>query len=98
MTDAPHARLATLEQLLQSTIPALLSPPPSRHTLRAWFDRARVPRFKTNPSAIRGGGPVFYSIPAVERLIQSRVLSGRIVQPIADARHVQPVHEPPAVV
>ncbi len=56
------ARLASLEGLLQTTIPAFLHPVPSRETLRDWFDKARIPRFKSNPTAKRGGGTVFYSV------------------------------------
>ena len=67
IVSLPQARLATLEQLLETTIPAFLSPPPSRETLRAWFDAARIPRFKSNPTAKRGGGTVFYSVAGVEK-------------------------------
>ena len=59
-------RLATLDELSKTTIPAFLSPVPCRETLRDWFDAARIPRFKSNPTAKRGGGPVFYSVSAVE--------------------------------
>jgi hypothetical protein len=76
MQDNLNARLATLDQLLQTTIPAFLSPCPSRETLRAWFDAAGIPRFKSNPTAQRGGGPCFYSIPAVEKFFRSRTLPG----------------------
>jgi hypothetical protein len=69
-----NARLATLDVLLETTIPAFLSPPPSRATLREWFDRARIPRFKANPLARRGGGPVYYSVAAVEKFFRSRIL------------------------
>ena len=76
--EKSSARLATLDQLLQTVIPAYLSPAPSPGTLRDWFDRARVPRFKANPAAKRGGGPVFYSVSAVEKLLQSRTLPCRL--------------------
>jgi hypothetical protein len=76
--ESSSARLATLNQLLQTLIPAYLAPPPSHETLRAWFDQARVPRFKANPAAKRGGGPVFYSVAAVEKLLQSRTLPCRL--------------------
>jgi len=71
-----NVRLATLDVLLQTTIPAFLSPPPSRDTLRAWFKRARIPRFKANPLARRGGGPVYYSVAAVEKFLRSHTLPG----------------------
>jgi hypothetical protein len=68
------ARLATLDQLLETTIPLFLDPVPSRDTLRDWLDRANVPRFKANPTAARGGGVVFYSVAAVEKFFRSRTL------------------------
>jgi hypothetical protein len=72
------ARLASLDGLLQTTIPAFLHPVPSRETLRDWFDKARIPRFKSNPTARRGGGTVFYSVGAVEKFLQSRTLPCRL--------------------
>ena len=74
----PSARLATLDQLVQTLIPAYLDPTPSRETLRDWFDAARIPRFKANPTAKRGGGPVFYSVAAVEKFLQTRTLPCRL--------------------
>jgi hypothetical protein len=76
MIDNLNARLATLDQLLQTTIPAFLTPAPSRETLRAWFDSAGVPRFKANPTAQRGGGPCFYSVAGVEKFFRNRTLPG----------------------
>ncbi len=72
------ARLATLDELLKTVIPAYLTPPPGRETLRDWFDEARIPRFKSNPAARRGGGPVFYSVSAVEKFLRSRTLPCRL--------------------
>lgn len=74
----PTARLASLDGLLETIIPAFLNPTPSRETLREWFDEARIPRFKANPSAKRGGGPVYYSVAAVEKYLQSRTLPCRL--------------------
>ena len=74
----PTARLATLEQLVQTLIPAYLTPTPSHETLREWFDEARIPRFKANPTAKRGGGPVYYSVAAVEKFLQTRTLPCRL--------------------
>jgi len=76
--DNRSARLATLNQLLQTVIPAYLTPSPSAFTLRVWFDRERIPRFKSNPTAKRGGGTVFYSVAAVEKFLQSRTLPCRL--------------------
>jgi hypothetical protein len=73
-TSSPNARLATLGQLRQTTIPVFLDPVPSSETLRDWFDRAGVPRFKANPAARRGGGPVFYSVAAVEKFLRNRTM------------------------
>ena len=74
----PTARLASLDGLLETVIPAYLNPTPSRETLREWFDTARIPRFKANPAAKRGGGPVFYSVAAVETFLQTRTLPCRL--------------------
>lgn len=79
MTNSPTtARLATLDQLVKTLIPAYLTPIPSHETLRDWFDTARIPRFKANPTARRGGGPVFYSVAAVEKFLQTRTLPCRL--------------------
>lgn len=78
LIEQNSARLATLDQLLKTIIPAYLTPSPGRETLREWFDRARIPRFKTNPAARRGGGPVFYSVSAVEKFLRSRTLPCRL--------------------
>jgi hypothetical protein len=70
-----NARLASLDELLLTTIPAFISPVPPRDTVRNWLDAAKVPRFKPNPTARRGGGTVFYSVPAVEKFFRSRTLA-----------------------
>jgi hypothetical protein len=77
-TNHSSARLASLAGLLETTIPAFLHPVPSRETLRDWFNQARIPRFKANPTAKRGGGTVFYSVAAVEKFLQSRTLPCRL--------------------
>lgn len=77
-TSNPTARLASLDGLRETLIPAYLTPVPSRETLRDWFDAARIPRFKANPAAKRGGGPVFYSLAAVEKFLQARTLPCRL--------------------
>lgn len=73
-----NARLATLATLRLTVLPAFLNPIPSAVTLRIWFDREKIPRFKSNPSAKRGGGPVWYSVPAVEKMLRGRLLPGKI--------------------
>ncbi len=72
--ETSNARLATIDELMTTTIPAFLAPVPKRDTLRRLFDDAKVPRFKSNPTAKRGGGPVFYSVAAVEKLLRSRTM------------------------
>jgi hypothetical protein len=74
----PTARLATLDELIQTTIPAFISPIPCRATLRHWFDDNNIPRIKSNPMAKRGGGNVYYSVPHVEKLFRSRMLPGKL--------------------
>jgi len=74
----PTARLASLDGLLETVITAYLNPTPSRETLREWFDEARIPRFKANPAAKRGGGSVYYSVAAVEKFLQTRTLPCRL--------------------
>ena len=79
------ARLATLHQLLQTVIPAYLTPVPRPETLRDWFDQARIPRFKCNPVAKRGGGTVFYSVAAVEKFLSRRTLPCRLAPPVVSS-------------
>ena len=86
----PTARLASLDGLLETIIPAYLNPTPSRETLREWFDEARIPRFKANPTAKRGGGPVYYSVAAVEKFLQTRTLPCRL--PAATLPSQKPTH------
>ena len=69
-----QARLATLDALRENTLPVFIQPVPSNETLRAWFDAAKIPRFKSNPLAKRGGGAVWYSVAAVEKFFRSRTL------------------------
>jgi len=74
------ARLATIDRLRATTLPIFLDPVPARDTLRAMFDRAGIPRFKSNPSAKRGGGSCFYSVAHVERLFRTRTVPGSVIQ------------------
>ena len=70
--DRLRARLATVDQLRVTLLTRYLDPVPSTKTLHAWFRRAAVPRFQANPAAVRGGGPVYYSVAAIEKLIRKR--------------------------
>ena len=83
----PTARLASLDGLLETVIPAFITPPPSRETLREWFDEARIPRLKANPTAKRGGGLVYYSVAAVEKFFQTRTLPCRLPAATLPSQH-----------
>jgi len=78
-TTTSTARVATMGQIRSNVVAAYMDPPPSVETLRRWFDDSRIPRMKANPSAKRGGGPVYYSVPAVEKLLRARTLAGKAV-------------------
>ena len=77
-TENISARLATLDELIANTFPQFITPVPSRETVRNWLDTAKVPRFKANPTAKRGGGPCFYSVAGVEKLLRSRTMNGKV--------------------
>jgi hypothetical protein len=79
LTSNLNARAATLDELLKTTVPAFLTPSPSRDTLRSWLDDAKVPRFKANPLATRGGGPCYYQVAGVEKLLRSKMFPGKPV-------------------
>ena len=66
-------RMASLPVLQRTTVALFLTPVPCKETLRTLFDRERIPKFKSNPSARRGGGTVYYSTAAVEKLFRSRL-------------------------
>ncbi len=74
------SRCSTLNTLRVTTFPNYINPVPSDATLRIWLDKAGVPRLKTNPHAKRGGGPCFYSVAAVEKML-SQLLPGRLSSP-----------------
>lgn len=75
----PNVRLATIAELRTNILPHFLAPVPTPETLRAWFDAAKIPRFKSNPTAKRGGGTTYYSVAAVEKLLRSRTLPPSLV-------------------
>ena len=75
--NKPRPRLASLDEIIATVLPAYISPVPKRRTVKAWLDSAGIVRFKMNPGAIRGGGLVFYSITAVERLFANRTTPPR---------------------
>ncbi len=70
-------RLATLDKLMETTIAMFMDPVPGRDTIRDWLDMAKVPRFKANPLAKRGGGPCYYDVSAVEKLLRGRMMPGK---------------------
>lgn len=51
---------------------------PCDKTIRKWLDQGKVPRFKANPLAKFGGGPCYYSLSHVERLLRSRMIPGKV--------------------
>ena len=71
-----RARAATLDRLAETTVRVFLDPVPNRSTLRSMFKSAGIPCFKSNPSAKRGGGTVYYSVPAVEKFLRARFAPG----------------------
>lgn len=73
-TPPTTARLATLDGIINDVLPQFINPIPRRETVRNWLDAANIPRFKSNPLAKRGGGPVYYSIAHTEKFLRSRVL------------------------
>ena len=75
---ASTARVASLAEIRTNIVGAFMHPPPSCETLRDWFDAARIPRFKSNPTAKRGGGPCFYSVAHVEKFLRTRLLPGKV--------------------
>lgn len=80
-TENPsNVRAASLDELLKDVVPNFLKPVPKRDTFRDWLDRAGIPRFKQNPTAARGGGVCFYSVPHVEKFLRNRMTGPRRVQ------------------
>jgi hypothetical protein len=71
-----NARLATIEKLRETTLAAFLDPVPPKHTIRDWFRAAKIPCFKSNPLARKGGGAVYYSVSAVEKFLRARLIGG----------------------
>lgn len=78
--SASNVRLASLKTLREEILPNIISPVPTQETLRAWFDAANIARLKSNPTAKRGGGHVFYSVPAVEKYFRCREM-GKVIAP-----------------
>jgi len=74
MSEVSSVRLASLSQIKKEIVPNFITPVPHDDTLRNWFEAAKIPRFKFNPTAKHGGGTVWYSIPAVEKFFRSRTL------------------------
>ena len=66
--SAIKARFATLEKIIAEVVPLFLDPVPHPVTLRRRFKN--VPQMKSNPLARHGGGPVYYSVPHIERVLR----------------------------
>jgi len=62
-----QARTATIKRIRSEIAPLFFDPVPSVDTLRNWFDKEQIPRFKSNPTSKRGGGTCWYSVAAVEK-------------------------------
>ena len=73
-------KLATLKALRKEILPRIISPVPTEETLRAWFDAADVPRFKSNPFSKRGGGACYYSVPHIEQFLSDHTANGKVQQ------------------
>ncbi len=74
MRDEPKRRMATLTEIMRDILPNFISPVPARETVRDWLDNARVPRFKSNPAAKRGGGHCYYSLAGVEKVLAQKTM------------------------
>lgn len=68
-----NIRLASLKVIKSDILPNYITPLPTDPTLHSWFDRAGIPKLKCNPTAKRGGGTVYYSVSAIEKLLRSRM-------------------------
>jgi hypothetical protein len=76
-----------IEKKGDSRLPAILTVEEAKGLLNAaaqgqnrlcrGFDKAEILRFKSNLTAKRGGGPVYYSVPGVEKFLRQRILNGR---------------------
>lgn len=67
----------TLDELIETRLPGLVTPMPSRRTIERWFARLKIPYYKANPNAPHGGGTRFFSVAAVEKAFRSRAVSFR---------------------
>lgn len=71
-SESRRARLATLDELLATVIPAYLAPVPSRKTLGRWLEAAGINKLKANPAARRGGGTTWWHVAQVERMLRQK--------------------------
>jgi hypothetical protein len=69
-----------MKDLREGLLKAWLSTVPCSITLTKWFDENKIPRIKSNPSAKRGGGSVFWSVSHIEKLLTRSLLPGRIIE------------------
>jgi hypothetical protein len=67
-----RARMATARELLDTVVPAYLTPIPSERALVTWFKRFGVTGLKANPSAIRGGGKTWWHVADVEKMLREK--------------------------
>lgn len=64
-----RARMMSLERLKDEVLPLFLDPLPADKTLRAWFAKAKVKTKQANQHAQRGGGPIYYAVADVEKML-----------------------------
>jgi hypothetical protein len=67
------ARMMTTNELLTRVFPNFISPVPTKRALAEMLHRHRIPFWKSNVAAARGGGPVYWQVSAVERLLRQTV-------------------------
>ena len=77
----PNAKLATLSELRPWLGEYLHPLPQNDRSLVAWFRAANVARFKANPAARRGGGPVYYSVSDIEDYLRLRTVTTATLNP-----------------
>lgn len=58
--------------MMRTLVPLYFSPAPSLKTFSRFLKKAKIPRIKANPTALRGGGTAYYHVAAVERAIRER--------------------------
>ncbi len=71
--ESVKARFATIEELQRNVLPAFVAPVPCSSTVRTWLDKWRVRSWKANENAARGGGPRYFYVADVEKMLRNRM-------------------------